>query len=85
VGFGSDEQPHNVFSAMRNIMTLVLEESEKISTEMVEVILKNLLKRSKVGLPVIILSGLLITSPDSIRREVNQTIVAQIICIVVIM
>lgn len=34
---------------MRNILTLVLEESEKIPPAMVEVILKNLLKPKKVG------------------------------------
>lgn len=50
VGIGSDEQPHNVFVAMRNVLTLVLEESEKIPAAMVEVILKNLLKQKKVGL-----------------------------------
>jgi len=49
VGFGSDEQPHNVFVAMRNVLTLVLEESEKIPSAMVEVILKNLLNQKKVG------------------------------------
>ena len=49
VGIGSDEQPHNVFVAMRNVLTLVLEESEKIPAAMVEVILKNLLKQKKVG------------------------------------
>jgi len=48
VDFGSDEQPHNVFVAMRNVLTLVLEESEKIPSAMVEVILKNLLKQKKV-------------------------------------
>ncbi|XP_024357694.1 sister chromatid cohesion protein PDS5 homolog A isoform X2 [Physcomitrium patens] len=45
----SDEQPHNVLVAMRNVLTLVLEESEKIPAEMVEVILKNLLKPKKEG------------------------------------
>jgi hypothetical protein len=50
VGIGSDEQPHNVFVAMRNVLTLVLEESEKIPAAIVEVILKNLLKQKKVGL-----------------------------------
>lgn len=49
VGIGSDEQPHNVFVAMRNVLTLVLEESEKIPAAMVEVILKNLSKHRKVG------------------------------------
>lgn len=48
-GFGRDEQPHNVFVAMRNILTLVLEESEKISTKILEVILRSLLKSNKVG------------------------------------
>lgn len=50
VGIGSDEQPHNVFVAMRNVLTLVLEESEKIPAAIVEVILKSLLKQKKVGL-----------------------------------
>lgn len=34
---------------MRNILSLVLEESEKIPTEILEVILKNLLKTNKVS------------------------------------
>jgi sister-chromatid-cohesion protein PDS5 len=46
---GSDEHPQNVFNAMRNVLTLVLEESEKIPAPMLEVILKNLLKQNKVG------------------------------------
>lgn len=45
----SDEHPQNVFNAMRNVLTLVLEESEKIPAPMLEVILKNLLKQNKVG------------------------------------
>jgi len=85
-GFGSDEQPHNVFVAMRNILTLVLEESEKIPADMLEVILKSLLKTNKVGLSGIVLSGLFISSPDGVcvtqmglRLDFNQTIFPQII------
>jgi hypothetical protein len=50
VGISSAEQPHNVFVVMKNVLTLVLEESEKIPTAMVEVILLNLLKQRKVEL-----------------------------------
>lgn len=46
----SDEQPHNVFVAMRNMLTVVLEESEKILAAIVEVIMENRLKQKKVGL-----------------------------------
>ncbi|XP_024361716.1 sister chromatid cohesion protein PDS5 homolog A isoform X1 [Physcomitrium patens] len=45
----SVDHPQNVFVAMRNILSLVLEESEKIPTEILEVILKNLLKTNKEG------------------------------------
>ncbi|CAN5950854.1 unnamed protein product [Sphagnum jensenii] len=41
----SDEHPQNVFLAMRSVLTLVLEESEEIPPAILEVILKNLLKK----------------------------------------
>lgn len=41
----SDEHPQNVFLAMRSVLTLVLEESEEILPPMLEVILKNILKK----------------------------------------
>ncbi|KAL2634564.1 hypothetical protein R1flu_006043 [Riccia fluitans] len=43
----SEEHPQNVFSAMRNILALVLEESEEVSQPLLEAVLANLLKSNK--------------------------------------
>ena len=47
VGISSTKQPHNVFVVMKNVLILVLEESKKIPTAMVEVILLNLLSKRR--------------------------------------
>lgn len=49
LGCCSEEHPQNVFVAMRNILTLVLEEIEEIPEPMLEIVLKNLLKQNKVS------------------------------------
>ncbi|KAL3693856.1 hypothetical protein R1sor_007507 [Riccia sorocarpa] len=43
----SEEHPQNVFAAMRNILALVLEESEAVSQPLLEAVLANLLKDNK--------------------------------------
>ncbi|BBN05523.1 sister chromatid cohesion protein PDS5 [Marchantia polymorpha subsp. ruderalis] len=43
----SEEHPQNVFVAMRNILALVLEESEEVSQPLLEAVLTNLLKDNK--------------------------------------
>ncbi|KAL3693850.1 hypothetical protein R1sor_007501 [Riccia sorocarpa] len=43
----SEEHPQNVFAAMRNILALVLEESEDVSQPLLEAVLANLLKDNK--------------------------------------
>ncbi|MCO5603455.1 hypothetical protein L7F22_057605 [Adiantum nelumboides] len=46
----SDKHPPSVLAAMQSIMAAILEESEKIPTRILDMILNNLLKHKKAGL-----------------------------------
>lgn len=44
----SEAHPQNVFVAMRNILALVIKESEEVSQALLEAVLSNILKDKKV-------------------------------------
>jgi sister-chromatid-cohesion protein PDS5 len=44
----SDKHPEHVFLAMRNVLSLVIEEGEEVSSQILEIILNNLLRQKEV-------------------------------------
>ncbi|CAM6021145.1 unnamed protein product [Sphagnum balticum] len=47
----SDKHPEHVFLAMRNVLSLVIEEGEEVSSQILEIILNNLLRQKEQSSP----------------------------------